>query len=161
MRDNNICAPWEGSGSEEVFSTIASLVKLPKTKKFRRPRVAAMLALKRLLSHTVKEEHLDLTTSAFRQWCLQALHSSIRELRIAAGSVERRLCVDALLTGIRRTLPVFMQGTLRPSIVLKNRHIVLDFLRALSDQNDLALQETCILAWGQIARYVDESGICS
>lgn len=54
-----------------------------------------------------------------------------------------------------------MQGTLRPSIVLKNRHIVLDFLRTLSDQNDLALQETCILAWGQIARYVGESAICS
>lgn len=85
MRDNSVSAPWEGSESDEVFSTITSLMKLPKTKKFRRPRVAAMLALKRLLSHTTKEEHLDLTTSSFRQWCLQALHSSIRELRIAAG----------------------------------------------------------------------------
>ena len=85
MRDNSVSAPWEGSGSDEVFSTIISLIKLPKTKKFRRPRVAAMLALKRLLSHTAKEEHLDLTKSAFSQWCLQALHSSIRELRIAAG----------------------------------------------------------------------------
>ena len=85
MRDSSVSAPWEGSESDEVFSTINSLMKLPKTKKFRRPRVAAMLALKRLLSHTTKEEHLDLTTSAFSQWCLQALHSSIRELRIAAG----------------------------------------------------------------------------
>ena len=45
-----------------------------------------------------------------------------------------------------------MRGALKPSIVLKNRHIILDFLRNLSDHNDLALQETCILAWGQIAR---------
>lgn len=90
MRGNSVSAPWEGCESEEVFSTIVSLIKLPKTQKSRRPRVAAMLALKRLLSHTVKEEHLDLTTSAFGQWCLQALHSSIRELRIAAGSVETR-----------------------------------------------------------------------
>ena len=85
IKNNSASAPWEGSGATEVFSTIVSLIKLPKTQKFRRPRVAAMLALKRVLSHTVKEEHLDLTTSAFGQWCLQALHSSIRELRIAAG----------------------------------------------------------------------------
>ena len=45
-----------------------------------------------------------------------------------------------------------MQSNLKPSIVLKNRHVVLDFLRTMSDQNDLALQETGILAWGQIAR---------
>lgn len=88
MGANSVSAPWEGSESEEVFSTIVSLIKLPKTQKFRRPRVAAMLALRRLLSHTAKEEHLDLTASAFGQWCLQALQSSVRELRIAAGSVE-------------------------------------------------------------------------
>ena len=90
MKFTGISAPWEGSGSAEVFSTIISLIKLPKTSKLRRPRVAAMLALKRLLSHTVKEEHLNLTTSAFGQWCLQALHSSTRELRIAAGLVGTR-----------------------------------------------------------------------
>lgn len=161
MRDNSVPAPWEGSGLEEVFSTLVSLIKLPKIQNFRRPRVAAMLALKRLLSHTTKEEHLDLKTSAFGQWCLQALHSSIRELRIAAGSVGTNDFLNALLTGIRRTLPVFMQGALNPSVVLKNRHIFLDFLRTLSDQNDLALQETCVLAWGQFARYVGKSGICS
>lgn len=90
VKDNNLSAPWEGPGSDEVFSTIVNLIKLPKTQKFRKPRVAAMLAVRRLLFHTVKEEHLDLTTSAFGHWCLQALHSTIRELRIAAGSVQRR-----------------------------------------------------------------------
>lgn len=117
-----------------------------------------MLALKRLLSHTVVEEHLDMTTSTFGQWCLQALRSSIRDLRIAAGLVGRENNrVNDLLTSIRRTLPVFMQVTLKASIVHKNRHIVLDFLRSLSDQSDLGLQETGILAWGQIARYVGKS----
>lgn len=90
MKDKMISAPWESPGSVEVFSTIASLIKMPKIQKFRRPRVAAMLALRRLLSHTMKEEHLDLATSALGQWCLQALYSSIRELRIAAGLVETR-----------------------------------------------------------------------
>ena len=90
VRDYSVSALWEGPGSEEAFSTIVNLIKLPKTQKLRRPRVAAMLALRRLLSHNVKGEHLDLTASAFGQWCLQALNSSIRELRIAAGSVVQR-----------------------------------------------------------------------
>ena len=60
------------------------------------------------------------------------------------------------MTSNRRTLPAFVQTTLNPSIALKNRHIVLEFLRTLSEKNDLALQETGILAWGQIARYVSK-----
>ena len=90
IKDTSISTPWEGSGSAEAFSTIISLIKLPKTHKLRRPRVSAMLALKRLLSHTLKEEYLDLKTSAFGQWCIQALHSSTRDLRIAAGLVITR-----------------------------------------------------------------------
>ena len=90
MKDGGGAIPWESAESEAVFSTITGLMKLPKSSKFRRPRVAAMLALKRLLSHTAKEELLDLTNSSFGQWCLQALHSSLRELRIAAGSVKAR-----------------------------------------------------------------------
>ena len=156
IKDCSVSAPWDGAESEALLSTIVGLIKLPKTQKFRRPRVAAMLALKRLLSHTAKEEHLDLTTSVFGQWCLQALHSSLRELRIAAGSVEKGQIMSALLTSTRRTMPVFMQSQLSPSVALKNRHIVLDFLRTLSDQNDIALQETSILAWGRIARYASK-----
>ena len=90
IKDTSVPAPWEGSGSAEAFSTIISLIKLPKTHRLRRPRICAMLALKRLLSHTLKEEYLDLKRSAFGQWCLQALHSSTRELRIAAALVMTR-----------------------------------------------------------------------
>lgn len=71
----------------EAIQTVSNLIKLPRTQNYRRPRVAAMLAIKRLLSHTANADHLDLANSPFGQWCLQALHSSIRELRIAAGSV--------------------------------------------------------------------------
>ena len=82
---DSVIAVWEGPESEEAFTTIAKLVKLPRTQKYRRPRVAAMLALKRLLSHTSSTDYLSLSNSQFGQWCLQALHSSVRELRIAAG----------------------------------------------------------------------------
>ena len=39
----------------------------------------------------------------------------------------------------------------------QNRLVALDYLRGLTDQGDLSLQETCILSWGQIARSVDIS----
>ena len=71
------------------------------------------------------------------------------------------MIVNALLTNVRRTLPVFMKSIFNSSIILNNQHIVLDVLRTISDQNDLALHETAILAWGQIARYVGKSGISS
>ena len=100
VRNNTVSALWEGPGSEEAFSTIVNLIQLPKPQKLRRPRVAAMLALKRLLSHIVKGEHLDLTASAFGQWFLQALNSSLRELRIAAGSVVQR-CLGQAYTDQR------------------------------------------------------------
>lgn len=87
-RCHSVAMTTDEADSEELIYTIANLIKLPKTQNYRRPRVAAMLALKRLLSHTTNADHLDLATSPFGQWCLQALHSSIRELRIAAGSVR-------------------------------------------------------------------------
>ena len=54
-----------------------------------------------------------------------------------------------------------MKAISSSSIIFNNQHIVLDVLRTISDQNDLALHETTILAWGQIARYVGKSGVPS
>ena len=58
----------------------------------------------------------------------------------------------------RRTLPIFLQNVTDTEISSRNRKVTLDGLRKLSEQSDLALQETCILAWGQIARYVGHTG---
>ena len=52
-------------------------------------------------------------------------------------------------------MPVFLQGVPDSGILSKNRIRSLDVLRNLSGQSDLALQETCVLAWGQISRYVE------
>ncbi len=76
---------WEVADSEALLSTMANLLQLPQMQKQRRTRVAAMLALKRILTHCGNFNHLDLATSVFGQWCLQALRSSMRDLRIAAG----------------------------------------------------------------------------
>ena len=53
----------------------------------------------------------------------------------------------------RRTLPIFLRNVADTEISVRNRKVALDVLRKLSEQSDLALQETCVLAWGQIARY--------
>lgn len=54
----------------------------------------------------------------------------------------------------RRTLPIFLTDPVPDTLVAKNRRVALDFLRGLSDRRDIALQETCILTWGQIVRSV-------
>lgn len=75
---------------ENLLATITDLVKLPEHQKSTLPRVAAMSAAHRVLCHQHPVEKLDLSISAIGQWCLQALQSSLRELRIAAGYVRLR-----------------------------------------------------------------------
>lgn len=68
-----------------VYTGFVNLLKLTQERKAKRPRIAAMLAMKRILSHTQELDHLDLRCSFPGRWCLQALGSSARDLRIAAG----------------------------------------------------------------------------
>ncbi|KAK5172495.1 hypothetical protein LTR04_000014, partial [Oleoguttula sp. CCFEE 6159] len=84
-----------------------------------------------------KGEHRDhcVGSAALGQWCLKSLHSSLRELRIAAG----------------RTLSAYLRDDLPEELRRKNRVLALNFLKALSDRNDLGEQETLIMAWGQVA----------
>ncbi|KAL8849305.1 MAG: hypothetical protein Q9221_005715 [Calogaya cf. arnoldii] len=122
--------------SSSLITTIANLTKLPQVHRTGKPRVAAMLATMRALSHCEEQANLDLTASVLGQCCLQALRSSSRDLRIAAG----------------RTLPSFLRSDLEHVMLRRNSVSALDFLRNLSERSELASQETCILAWGQIAR---------
>lgn len=73
------------SDSNGLISNLANLIKLPQLHRLGKPRVAAMLAIERALRHCEEQAHLDLTASALGQCCLQALRSSSRDLRIAAG----------------------------------------------------------------------------
>ncbi|CEF77084.1 unnamed protein product [Fusarium graminearum] len=70
-----------------VETLFTQLIRLPIVAESRRPRVAAMMALRKVILHCDDAEILNLETSALGQWCLQSLNSSIRELRIAAGRV--------------------------------------------------------------------------
>jgi len=51
----------------------------------KRPRVLAMLMLKKFALHYDNSDFIDLEKSTLGQWCLGSLKSSVRELRVAAG----------------------------------------------------------------------------
>ena len=72
-------------GTDELYTAMEGLYRLIQKPKWRNPRIAVMLALRRLLSHSANSVHLDLSKSVLGQWCLQSMRSSLRDLRIAAG----------------------------------------------------------------------------
>ncbi len=148
-------SPITDTDSNGLISNLANLSKLPQLHRLGKPRVAAMLAIERALRHCEEQAHLDLTASVLGQCCLQALRSSSRDLRIAAGYDTSTYSARTSLTASRHTLPSFLRIDLDDVTLRRNRVSALDFLRNLSEKSELASQETCILAWGQIARYVD------
>ena len=87
--ENTPRALWDGEEFEALILTVAQLVKLPQMQKLGRPRVAAMTAIRKLLNHSQNGNHFDLTSPVIGTWCLQALRSSLRDLRIAAGLVTK------------------------------------------------------------------------
>jgi serine/threonine-protein kinase ATR len=71
--------------SNEAILIFSNLIKSTAFGASRRPRVLAMLMLKKFALHYDNPELFDLEMSPLGQWCLGSLKSSIRELRIAAG----------------------------------------------------------------------------
>lgn len=100
-------------------------------------RVLLMVALGRYAAHSRKTDTLDLMDSALGKWCLQGLRSSSRELRIAAG----------------QALPGFLHipADVDDRIPKRNRMVALNFLRKLSELNDIRQTETLIATLGHIA----------
>ncbi len=94
----SICDGWRASAAlnttsecvvaAQLLSIYNSLLQLPQMQKRKRPTVLAMIALKRLLTHTKDPKSLDLTNSIHGQWCMKALQNPARDIRIAAGSVN-------------------------------------------------------------------------
>ena len=68
-----------------IFETFASATKQNRSFKSKKSRVAAMTIIPRLLRHTHDKIYLDLKASYLGQYCVGALRSSVRELRVAAG----------------------------------------------------------------------------
>lgn len=58
---------------------------LPRLTRTPGPRIAAMIALRKILMHSTQLNQVQLSTSTSGEFCLHSLRSSIRELRIATG----------------------------------------------------------------------------
>lgn len=106
-----------------------------------------MVALRRVISHSKDSKVLDLEKSILGQWCLQALQSSLRELRITAG----------------RAITLFLRHRLGsdigPKILSRNTANALGFLKSVSDKNEPNVNETTLMAWGQLGRVVFDEGL--
>lgn len=125
---------WDTHGMDELFKTMLNL--LPQLQRSAKPRIVAMLALRRLVMHDSNVEYLRLTQGTVGEWCLHSLRSSLRELRAVAG----------------QTLTAFLEQSLGPEIYRNNRIVALEFLLTLHGKNEAQFQETCIMCLSQIAQ---------
>ncbi|KAB5547104.1 protein kinase rad3, partial [Coniochaeta sp. 2T2.1] len=129
------------SSKTTACAMFASIVRIPAFLESRRPRVVAMISLRRILQHSPDSQFWDLQrTGGLGQWCTQSLQSSIRELRLAAGRA------------LAAFLGAYGHATCEESILDRNRVYVVGVLKLLSDKNVPHLHETCIAAWGQVGR---------
>lgn len=80
----------------ELFTELAQIDAFLES---RRPRVAAMIVIRSIISHTRSPNVLDVEKSGLGRWCLFSLRSSIRELRVSARYV-------IVLNYMHRTTPL-------------------------------------------------------
>lgn len=71
-------------GSDAIL-LFGALIKSAAFGSVKRPRVLAMMMLKKFAVHYDDLDFVDLEKSTLGQWCLGSLKSSVRELRLAAG----------------------------------------------------------------------------
>ena len=141
------CAAWQAltdlaiENSASVIGTISQLITLPEQRQVKQPRILSMVAMQACVERSFDPLFLDLRESTFGQLCLRSLHSSVRELRIAAA----------------QCLPAFLRDSLPKDIKAANRKIALEYLRVLSERDVISEQETLIGAWGQVAITCDGS----
>lgn len=123
-----------------LFDIICTLLSMPITRVHKQQRLLLTNAIRLLAGRTPNPDHLDLTTSALGTWCIQCLHSSSRQLRVAAAL----------------TLPGFLNNRVWPDLDRNNRVILLDLLRGLSGMQDHRLCEAATVMYGRIACVCDE-----
>lgn len=141
MSDQDKCTAWQSLADHAqhdlavAVATVSKLITLPELHDTKRPRVLSMSAVAACAQHLNNKQGITLGSSELGKYCLQNLHSSSRELRIAAS----------------RALPAFLRHDLDAEVRDTNRHFALECLRTLSDRDVASEQETLIVAWGQVA----------
>ncbi|KAK4547636.1 hypothetical protein LTR36_000593 [Oleoguttula mirabilis] len=117
-----------------VIQIVGKILGTPELQETKRVRVLTMFTVRACVQRLSDQKTMDLGTTQIGQLCLSSLHSSIRELRIAAG----------------QCLPYFLRDNLPDSMKTNNRRVALEYLRSLSERNVASEQETLIGAWGEV-----------
>ena len=142
LADNDAQYNWNErhpDHAKTVISVLEALIVDERLRRSKRQRLLMANVIRRLLSH-INDWSFFHFGSTIGEWCLRSVHSSIRELRFAAA--------QALVAFIADRLPADISTTNRVSLV--------EFLRELSNRNNLPEQESLIFAWGLVGRHCGE-----
>lgn len=145
LTEDEQCAAWEAladmasSHRRSAIEMISKLIELPQVQQRKRPRMFSMLAIRACVQTSTDSTVVDIGHSAHGRMCLRSLHSSLRELRVAAG----------------QTLTHFLRAELPSQLRQSNIKTALEYLRALSDRDMTNEQETLVDAWAQVALQCD------
>ncbi|KFY60649.1 hypothetical protein V496_05277 [Pseudogymnoascus sp. VKM F-4515 (FW-2607)] len=122
----------------QAVAILSALLKVADFDLSRKPRILAMMVVRKFALHFEGTQFMDLESSVLGQWCLTSLRSSVRELRIVAG----------------RTVPAFLRdgNNVDVEVTRRNRVNAINILRQFSGETAPHLAETWVLTWGQIAR---------
>ncbi|KAJ0422527.1 hypothetical protein BJY00DRAFT_69114 [Aspergillus carlsbadensis] len=127
------------NNDSETLSQILTFM-VPKMSRSSTLRVTTMIALKRMLMHTSSLAHLQLSNSIFGDFLLSSLRSSVRELRVVAG----------------QTTVCFVRKSLDHETRRSNFVVILEWLRSLSEKQEMALHETCIMSLCRLAKFSND-----
>ncbi|KAL4956177.1 hypothetical protein BDW69DRAFT_181790 [Aspergillus filifer] len=135
---NQINPATQVEETDQLCQILAFIV--PKISRASTFRIAAMAALKRILMHSSSLTHLQLSDSTFGDFLLSSLRSSVRELRVLAG----------------QSVVCFVRESLAHDSRRRNFVVILDWLRSLSEKEESALHETCIMSLCRLARFSND-----
>ena len=131
----------DSNDMKELGRLMSELLNTLDLQQSKQRRIVATLCVRSFILHCQLPDYLDLGKSSFGEWCLRALNSSNRELRMVAS----------------RALVAYLRHDIDRTIRDSNRQSALDYLRALSDRATLGQHDTLISAWGQVAVTCGES----
>ncbi|KXS98458.1 hypothetical protein AC578_8070 [Pseudocercospora eumusae] len=141
LSEDKQCAAWQVLADlaevelDAAISTVSRLLEVRELHETKRPRILSVLAVRACVERTSEAAYTSLTSSSFGKHVLNAIQSSLRELRLAAA----------------QSIACFLRQSLPECIRSQNRQLALEWLRGLSDRNIANEQETLIATWGQVA----------
>ncbi|PTU20188.1 hypothetical protein P175DRAFT_0502334 [Aspergillus ochraceoroseus IBT 24754] len=129
---------WQTHDGDALCKILSFII--PRLSRSPALRVTAMATLKRTLMHTASLTHLQLSSSAFGDFFLSSLRSSVRELRVITG----------------HSVICFVRKSLEDETQRSNFVVILEWLKSLSEKQEASLHETCIMTMCRLAKFSND-----